>query len=184
MMPSGKPVPGTEVKIFDPRDPLTGSVGVELLDSTVVRREGQWWMYLAGQPGGFGATDIFSASLAVQAPLSKTGWKPTRDKTDRLMPVAARGRSEAWDGKGGRHCPSYVKGWDPAARRWVERIYYAGAADNLWGPYPIGFLEWDGERWIDQAEPAFSANQDWEHDRVSLRSFARRSSDCCEVVDR
>ena len=35
-------------------------------------------MYLAGQPEGFGATDIFSASLAVEAPLSVTGWEPTR----------------------------------------------------------------------------------------------------------
>ena len=26
----------------------------------------------------------------------------------------------------------------------MERIYYAGAAENLWGPYTIGFLEWDG----------------------------------------
>ena len=60
----GKPFPGAEVKIFDPRDTSTGSHGVELLDSTVVQRDRQWWMYLAGQPGGFGATDIFSASLA------------------------------------------------------------------------------------------------------------------------
>ena len=81
-------------------------------------------------------------------------------------PVAGQQRSRVWDGNGGRHCPSYVKGWDPAGRRWVERIYYAGAADNLWGPYTIGFLEWDGERWIDQPEPAFTANQDWEHGSV------------------
>jgi hypothetical protein len=33
------------------------------------------------------------------------------------------------DGKGGRHCPSYVKGWEPTKGEWVERIYYAGAAD-------------------------------------------------------
>ena len=51
------------MKIFDPRDASTGSEGVELLDSTVVQRDRQWRMYLAGQPGGFGATDIFSASL-------------------------------------------------------------------------------------------------------------------------
>ena len=84
---SGKPIPGTEVKIFDPRDTSTGSDGVELLDATVVQRDQQWWMYLAGQPGGFGATDIFSASLAVGAPLSATGWKPTRDAAGKLAPV-------------------------------------------------------------------------------------------------
>ena len=48
----------------------------------------------------------------------------------------------------------------------MERIYYAGAAENLWGPYTIGFLQWDGERWVDQAEPAFIANEEWEHKSV------------------
>jgi hypothetical protein len=119
------------VKIFDPRDASTGSHGVELLDSTVVQRDRQWWMYLAGQPGGFGATDIFSASLASEAPLSVTGWKPTLDTAGELAPVAGKQRSRAWDGNGGRHCPSHVTGWDPARGRSVERIYYAGAADNL-----------------------------------------------------
>ena len=123
-------------------------------------------MYLAGQPGGFGATDIFSASLASEAPLSVTGWKPTLDTAGELAPVGGKQRSRAWDGNGGRHCPSHVKGWDPARGRSVERIYYAGAADNLWGPYTIGFLEWDGKEWIDQPEPAFTANEDWEHGSV------------------
>ena len=75
-------------------------------------------------------------------------------------------RSKSWDGNGGRHCPSYVKGWDPARANGVERIYYAGAADNLWGPYTIGFLEWNGEEWIDQPEPVFTPNEDWEHGSV------------------
>jgi hypothetical protein len=48
----------------------------------------------------------------------------------------------------------------------VERIYYAGAAENLWGPYTIGFLEFDGEAWRDQREPVFTANEDWEHGSV------------------
>jgi hypothetical protein len=59
-----------------------------------------------------------------------------------------------------------VKGWDPGKGEWVERIYYAGAAENLWGPYTIGFLQWDGEKWIDQPEPAFTANENWEHGSV------------------
>src|SRR5580698_656365 len=107
-----KPISGTEVKIFDPRDTSTGSHGVELLDSTVVQRDRQWWMYLAGQPGGFGATDIFSASLPVDAPLSAAGWTPTLDTTGKLARVAEQQRSRAWDENGGQHCPSYVKGWD------------------------------------------------------------------------
>lgn len=67
---------------------------------------------------------------------------------------------------GGRHCPSYVRGWDPHKDAWVERIYYAGSAENLWGPYTIGFLEWDGEQWQEQPEPAFGASEDWEHGSV------------------
>lgn len=51
-------------------------------------------------------------------------------------------------GSGGRHCPSYVKGWDPACHREVERIYYARDAGQPWGPYVIAFLEWDGSRWV------------------------------------
>src|SRR5690242_8115633 len=126
MTRSGKPISGTARKIFDPRDPSTDSPGVELLDATAVQRRGQWWMYLAGQPGKCGATDIFSASLPAGASLAETGWKPTRDTAGALAPVAGRQRSRAWDGSGGRHCPSYVRGWDPARSRWVERIYYAG----------------------------------------------------------
>lgn len=156
----------TEVKIFDPGDPSTLSGGAELLDATVVWREGQWWLYLAGQAHGYGATDIYSASLPASAPLGTTGWKPTSNETGELLPVAGRGLSRQWDGDGGRHCPSYVKGWDPSKGRWVERIYYAGARQNLWGPYTIGFLEWNGDRWVDQAEPAFAANEEWERGSV------------------
>ena len=83
-----------------------------------------------------------------------------------LTPLAGRSRSHAWDGNGGRHCPSYVEGWDPIAGTRVERIYYAGAADNLWGPYTIGFLEWDGEQWVDQPEPVFVATEAWERGSV------------------
>ncbi|MBV8569776.1 MAG: hypothetical protein JO319_04130 [Acidobacteriaceae bacterium] len=155
-----------ESKIFDPRDPETGSAGAELLDATVVRRGDQWWMYLAGQAAGYGPAELYSASLMPGAPLSATGWKPTRDADGRLTPLAGRNASRTWDGNGGRHCPSYVKGWDARARRWVERIYYAGAAENVWGPYTIGFLEWDGEHWVDQNEPAFIAKEEWERGSV------------------
>jgi len=74
--------------------------------------------------------------------------------------------SSAWDLEGGRHCPSYVRGWDPDRRDWVERIYYAGGAEQVWGPYTIGYLEWDGSSWIDQPSPAFRAEEEWEHGSV------------------
>jgi hypothetical protein len=161
-----KPVLGAEVKIFDPRDPSTGSNGAELLDAAVVQRGDRWWMFLGGQAAGYGPTEIFSASLAPGAPLSATGWDLTRDTAGHLLPVTGNVAGRLWDGNGGRHCPSYVKGWDPNKAEWVERIYYAGAAEYLWGPYTIGFLEWDGENWIDRSEPAFVANEEWEHGSV------------------
>jgi hypothetical protein len=158
----GESVSRTETKVFDARDPASGLGGAEVLDASVVQRAGQWWLYLAGQAHGYGPTDLYSASLPPNAPLSATGWKLTRDATGELAPVAGRSVSGAWDSNGGRHCPSYVRGWDPHKSAWVERIYYAGAEENLWGPYTIGFLEWNGEKWVDQSEPAFSANEEWE----------------------
>src|SRR3974390_3020478 len=153
-------------KIFDPRDAATAAYGNDLLDASVTKRGEEWWMVLAGQAGGSGATDLYSAKLPKGAPLSAAGWKPFRDDAGQLVPLSARLKSVPWDGRGGRHCPSYVKGWDHNRETWVERIYYAGAAENLWGPYTIGFLEWDGEQWQDQSEPAFGANEDWERGRV------------------
>jgi hypothetical protein len=152
---------GTETKLFDPQDASPGS-GREVLDASVIRRDDQWWMYLAGQSHGYGATQLFSASLDPGAPLSASGWKLNLDNTGELAPVAGQIQSRPWDGKGGRHCPSYVRGWDPHKGTWVERIYYAGAAENLWGPYTIGFLERDGEAWIEHDAPAFAANEEWE----------------------
>jgi hypothetical protein len=98
--------PGTEVKIFDPRDASTGMGGAELTDASVVQRNGQWWMYLAGQAAGYGPPDLYSASLAKGVPLSAMGWKLTRNAAGELVPVAGRTFSGAWDSKGGRHCPS------------------------------------------------------------------------------
>lgn len=155
-----------ETKIFDPRDASTELQGAEVLDASVVFRDGRWWMFLAGQAQGCGPTDLYSASLAPGAELSVDGWKLTRDAAGVLTPLAGRERSQAWDGNGGRHCPSYVKGWDPSRGEWVERLYYAGAAEHLWGPYTIGYLEWNGKRWLDQAEPVFRASVDWEHASV------------------
>jgi len=155
-----------ETKVFDPRDAATGTGGAELLDASVVWREGQWWLFLAGQREGFGATDIFSASLAAGAELGAIGWTVTRGAGGELEALAGRGASAGWDGAGGRHCPAYVKGFDAAAGKWVERIYYAGAVENLWGPYTIGFLEWDGARWVDSRAPVFVAEAEWERGSV------------------
>lgn len=88
MLPSNRPHLGTEIKLFDPRDPSTGRGGAELVDATVVRRGEQGWMYLAGQVDGHGATDLYSASLPPGAPLAATGWSVSRDEAARLAALA------------------------------------------------------------------------------------------------
>jgi hypothetical protein len=167
--PQGKTVTAKETKIFDPADgfaPLTDPL--TLTDATVAKRGNRWWMYLAGRAKSQSGLQMFSASLPDGAPLSATGWMLTTDANDKtkLAALAGQDMSKAWDLKGGRHCPSYVRGWDPQRRAPVERIYYAGGAENLWGPYTIGYLEWDGGKWVDQPAPAFTANEDWEHGSV------------------
>jgi len=161
-----RPIPGKETKIFDPFDAATNSGGSEVLDPSAVDRNGGWWMCLAGQAEGYGPPELFSASLAPGDRLSPHGWTLTRDASGTLTPLARRDHSLPWDGNGGRHCPSYVRGWNPHTREWVERIYYAGAADHIGGPYTIGYIEWDGARWIDQSEPVFRATEEWEHGSV------------------
>jgi hypothetical protein len=158
--------PGTETKIFDPNDASTGTNGAELLDSSVVKRGDQWHMFLAGQAHGFGSPQLYSATLPAGSPFSATGLQLARDASGELLPLAPASAQGAWDSSGGRHCPSYVRGFDPHANRWVERIYYAGGAEFIWGPYTIGYLEWDGAAWQPQAEPAFRATEDWEHGSV------------------
>lgn len=164
-----KETSGKETKIFDPAEgfaPLTDALVVT--DSTVVKRGNRWWMYLAGKRNDKSAIHLFSASLPEGAPLAATGWTITRDHADatKIGLLAEYEVSRAWDWAGGRHCPSYVKGWDPQRGAWVERIYYAAGAEHVWGPYTIGYLEWDGQEWVQQPEPCFVANEPWEHGTV------------------
>jgi hypothetical protein len=158
-----------ETKVFDPEDgfaPLTNVI--ELTDSTLARRGDQWWMYLAGEAAGHEGIRLFSASLPDGAPLAPTGWRITTEANDpiRIALLAPSEKSAAWDLRGGRHCPCYVKGYDPRVGAWVERIYYAGAPETPWGPYAIGYLQWDGVEWREQAEPVFVAAEEWERGSV------------------
>ncbi len=111
---------------------------------------------------------MFSASLPAGAPLSAGGWVIAANTDDPGRPAALAPKSKSywWDGKGGRHCPSYVRGWDPEKNSWVERIYHAGAAQQFMGPYAIGYVEWDGAQWVDQSAPVFFANEYWERGSV------------------
>ncbi|MGA8431684.1 MAG: hypothetical protein WB729_17805 [Candidatus Sulfotelmatobacter sp.] len=159
----------TETKIFDPADgfaPLSDVIVAT--DSSVAHRDGRWWMFLAGKVANREGIQLFSASLPEGAPLAAAGWKLTPDRDDRakVAMLAGQEKSGPWDLKGGRHCPCYVKGWDADRDAWIERIYYAGGAENVWGPYTIGYLEWDGGAWVDQPAPVFVANEEWEHGSV------------------
>lgn len=125
-------------------------------------------MYLAGTVAGKPGIHLFSASLPAGAPLAATGWRltPETQNNSQIALLATQDASAPWDLAGGRHCPSYVKGWDPDRGTWVERIYYAGGAEQVWGPYTIGYLEWDGARWVEQSCPVFRPEEDWEHGSV------------------
>lgn len=158
-----------ETKIFDPADGFGGLTNLaEVTDSTLAKRGDRWWMYLAGTLVGQEGVHLFSASLPEGAKLATTGWRLTGDPADgtKVGLLAGQEKSKPWDLRGGRHCPCYVRGWDPARGAWVERIYYAGGAENLWGPYTIGFLEWEDGVWMDQSAPVFVANEEWERGSV------------------
>ena len=158
-----------ETRVFDPALGFAPLIDViEVTDSTLARRGDRWWMYLAGEAAGHEGIRLFSASLPAGAPLGAHGWRLTPDPGDptRIALLAESRASAAWDLRGGRHCPCYVKGFDPGCGAWLERVYYAGARETPWGPYRIGFLEWDGECWREQAEPVFAAVEDWERGSV------------------
>ena len=164
-----RPFKVKKIKIFDPAEgfkPFTNVV--ELTDATIAKRGDRWWMCLAGEAGGYEGIELFSATLPQGVPLVATGWQltPSAKNPKEIVSVASHEFSHSWDLKGGRHCPSYVKGFDPGRNAWVERVYYAGAPENPWGPYSIGYLEWSGNTWVDQSEPVFLPTEGWEHGSV------------------
>jgi hypothetical protein len=157
-----------ETKVFDPADGFAPLTDVrEVTDPTVFKRSDRWCMCVATEVANRPGIQLATASLPEAAPLSSSGWRLTAERHDATrIAVLPQERSRAWDLEGGRHCPSYVNGWDPHTQRWVERIYYAGGAEHLWGPYTIGYLEWHDEGWIDSPAPVFVATEAWEHGSV------------------
>jgi hypothetical protein len=158
-----------KTKIFDPADGFAPFTNLSTLtDATIGRRGDRWCMFLAGKATDREGIQLFSATLPPNMPLAPSGWQLTAEPGDptKIAMLAEQTISAPWDLKGGRHCPSYVRGWDPDRNQWVERIYYAGGAAQLWGPYTIGYLEWDGEKWVEQPSPVFTANEAWERGSV------------------
>jgi len=157
-----------ETKVFDPADgfaPLTDVI--EVTDPSLFKRGDRWSMCVGTQVANRPGIQLAIASLPQGAPVSPSGWTlPAESHDATKIATLPQERSRSWDLSGGRHCPSYATGVDPHTGRWVERIYYAGAAEHLWGPYAIGYLEWDGERWIDQPAPVFVATEPWERGSV------------------
>jgi hypothetical protein len=168
------PRPVRKTKIFDSSEgfgPITNLGG--LTDATLAKRGDQWWLYLAGLDRKKWTLNLWSASLPAGSPLESVGWTITTVPNDpqsalELVPSSEPG---SWDGSGGRHCPSYVRGWDPAlnggAGGWEERLYYAGSAGGFAGPYSIGFLTWSAGKWRkDPSGPVSSAAESWEFNSV------------------
>src|SRR5262245_5626865 len=106
-------------RVFDPRDGFGALANViEVTDATLGRRGDRWWMYLAGEAVGHEGIRLFSASLRTGAPLAASGWSLTAEPEDprKVALLAPSERSAAWDLRGGRHCPAYVRGFDPGRR--------------------------------------------------------------------
>ena len=163
---------GTETKIFDPADgfgPLQRRRGSERPDRGQARQS-----MVAGQRRSRSRRQTrHSVGQRIASPrarrFSASGWALTPDPEDphRVALLAGQEIGRAWDLHGGRHCPSYVRGWDPDRGEWAAaHLDYAGAAENLWRLYTIGYLEWDGTRWADGPAPVFTASEDWERGSV------------------
>ena len=64
-----------ETKIFDPADGF-GAIkdAVQVTDASVAKRDGRWWMALAGRIHGHEAIQLFSARLPEGARVRRCGW--------------------------------------------------------------------------------------------------------------
>jgi hypothetical protein len=129
-------------------------------DPSVTRRDGGYWMVLGAMDPARHVIDLYSAESATPTDDWRIVTEPDDPKT--ALRIAEPPKPGDWDATG-YHCPSYANGFDGDGNP-VERIYYASSAEwtSLYGPYQIGFLQWDGRTWQRHPAPVFSATQPWE----------------------
>ncbi|HVI80955.1 MAG TPA: hypothetical protein VM715_22955, partial [Candidatus Acidoferrum sp.] len=100
--------------------------------------------------------------------MAATGWRLTPEPTIRRRLLCSQDTKPV--GRGICKVDATVLRMSGVGMRargvWVERIYYAGGAEQVWGPYTIGYLEWDGTGWVDQHRPVFNPEEEWEHGSV------------------
>jgi hypothetical protein len=128
-------------------------------DPSVTRLDDGYWMVLGALDPTTHVIDLFSA----ESGRATDGWRIVTEPGDPGLALRIADRPEAggWDATG-YHCPCHVAGADLDGEP-VERIYYASSATwSFYGPYQIGFLEWDGQTWRRYPEPVFSASRAWE----------------------
>ena len=122
----------------------------------------------AGRLRSKAGIQLFSASLPEGAPLAATGWALTPDREDpaKVAVLAGQEASRAVGLEGGTALSVLRQRLASGAQRVGRADLLRRGADNLWGPYTIGYLEWDGGRWVEQAAPVFLADEEWEHGSV------------------
>lgn len=158
------------LKVFDSKDG-TGfgqvtNLASAIVDVSVIHRNGQWQM-IGEASDVSGRLGFFSATLPRGKPLQASGWQiqtAARDPTSAVNLVPNSEDPAAWDYT--RHNSSYVIGYDPGLNNgrggWEERLYYAGTNAD-YGPFAIGYLVWDGNKWVVHGgNPVLTGTELWE----------------------
>ena len=127
----------------------------------------RWWMYLAGRATKRESIELFSASLPPGAPRrNRMDTDCMQNDKTKIADLAGHQNSQVMGSQRRTSLSVLRQGLGPASAPKSSESYYAGGAANVWGPYTIGYLEWNGTKWVDQSTPAFVANEEWEHGSV------------------
>ncbi len=140
-------------------------------DPELVKFGNKWWMFFNSIQLDFKKglpIHVLSASLPAGEPLSASpdNW------TVHPYPAISPGPKGSWDDRT-IETTKYVFGYDPAAKKFVGRLYYAGWPTQTKGRknYQIGFVQWDEKKrqWIKHGKPVATGTEPWE--RMNGTSF-------------